>query len=75
MSNWNVNPLIHITMTKLEITLIIIIWLGYGFYSLTKTHEKHFTGNKSDKQFLYVIGAPFIFAWRCIVGAFLNEYK
>ena len=67
-------------MTTLEIILIAIIWIVYGFYSIWMTREFRMdieTGNVEDSLgpiIAMIIFAPIVFTLRAINGAF-KEYK
>lgn len=62
-------------MTTLEITLLGIIWIGYGIIAIIQTEELYDEitsprGNSYIIAFLYIVFSPLIFIAKALYGAF-----
>lgn len=64
-------------MTTLEITLSLIIWIGYGFYSsFIKTVEGECSQEEiTGLRFFMTLFGPLTFILRALYGAFIHTYK
>lgn len=58
-------------MTTLEIILILVLWIGYGIYSIKAT--KNASSYKlNDMMPMLVLFAPFILIYKMFVGVFMS---
>lgn len=62
-------------MTNLEIVLLGVIWVAYGYFAAFQTKGKE---NKPDEGFVYYMGyiilSPLIMAVKAVYGI-LKEYE
>lgn len=66
-------------MTPLEITLIVIIWVGYGIFAIKQTEELYKDADDGGPIALgmctaYIIFAPLVFIAKAVYGA-LKKYR
>lgn len=71
-------------MTKLELLLTIIMWIGYGVYAVSKTTryglnlaEEAIDGDDGGAlftAFIIIILSPIVLIYRCVYGIF-RSYK
>ena len=57
-------------MTILEIILIALIWISYGFFSAYQLNEANEDPDNITSYFIFIVIAPLILCFRIAFGAF-----
>jgi hypothetical protein len=59
-------------MTKLEIILIVVLWIVYGVYAAVRTYNNLFKGDYDDvvAAIGLIVVSPLVLIYRAIYGIF-----